>query len=59
MIKIPEEKQIAEWSIRNWVGDQDDSQTASERLGHASTTTTERYYRNDVSKVVPISLPLK
>ena len=50
-----EDKQFAERSIRNWVGDQDDLQTASERLGHASTTTTQQYYRRKPTKVVPLS----
>ena len=49
-----EDKQFAERSIRNWVGDQDDLQTASERLGHASTDTTSKHYRSNVKKVMPL-----
>ena len=49
-----EDEQFAERSIRNWVWDQDDLQTASERLGHASTTT-QQYYRRKPTKVVPLS----
>ena len=30
-----------------------------ERLGHASTATTERYYRDDVAEVVPVILQLR
>ena len=41
--------------IRNVVGYQDDLQTASNRLGHTSTTTTQKYYRSNVSKIVPLS----
>jgi len=52
--KMPEDKQFAERSIRNWVGDQDDLQTASERLGHASTDTTNKHYRSNVTKVMPL-----
>jgi len=53
--KMPEDKQFAERSIRNWVGDQGDLQTASERLGHASTNTTNKHYRSNVTKVMPLS----
>jgi integrase len=52
--KMPEDKQLAERSIRNWVGDHDDLQTASERLGHASTTTTKKFYRSNVTNVTPL-----
>ena len=52
--KMPEDKQFAERSIRNWVGDQDDLQTASERLGHTSTNTTSKHYRSNVKKVMPL-----
>jgi len=51
---MPEDKQFAERSIRNWVGDQDDLQTASERLGHASTDTTNKHYRSNVTKAMPL-----
>ena len=56
---MPEYEQFAERSIRNWVGDQEDLQTASERLGHASTSTTKKHYIDSESTVVPISVPLK
>ena len=46
---------FSERSIRNLVGSEDDLQTASERLGHASTTTTQKYYRQQPTKVVPLS----
>ena len=51
---MPEDKQFAERSIRNWVGDQDDLQTASERLGHASTNTTSKHYLSNITKVMPL-----
>ena len=51
---MPEDKQFAERSIRNWGGDQDHLQTASERLGHASTDTTNKHYRSNVTKVMPL-----
>ena len=54
-----EDKQFAERSIRNWVGDQGDLQTASERLGHASTATTKKHYIDSESTVVPITVQLK
>ena len=46
---------FAERSIRNLVGSEDDLQTVSERLGDTSTTTTQQYYRNKPTKVVPLS----
>ena len=51
---MPEDKQFAETSIRNWVRDQGDLQTASERLGHASTDTTNKHYRSNVTKVMSL-----
>jgi len=51
---MPEDKQFAQRSIRNWVGDRDDLQTASERLGHTSTDTTGKHYRSNVTKVMPL-----
>ena len=50
--KIPEDKQFAERSIRNYVGDQEDLQTASERLGHASTDMMSKHYRSNVMKIM-------
>jgi len=35
--------------------DEDDLQTASERLGHASTATTKKFYRNKPTEVLPLS----
>ena len=52
---FPKDQRFSERSIRNLVGSEDDLQTASERLGHASTTTTQQYYRNKPTKVVPLS----
>ena len=57
--KMPEEKQYAERSIRNYVANQEDLQTASEKLGHASTDTTSKHYRSNVVKVKPFNLPIK
>jgi len=37
------------------VGSEDDLQTASERLGHASTATTKKFYRNNPTEVLPLS----
>ena len=50
--KMAEDKQFADMLIRNWVRDQGDLQTASERLGHASTVTTNKHYRSNVTKVM-------
>ena len=49
---MAEDQQFAEMLINNRVGDQDDLQTASERLGHASTDTTNKHYRSNVTKVM-------
>jgi integrase len=48
-------KRFSERSLRNLVGSEDDLQTASERLGHASTTTTQQYYRNKPTVVLPLA----
>jgi integrase len=53
--KHPNIPKFSERSIRNLVGSEDDLQTASERLGHTSTTTTQQYYRQKPTKVVPLS----
>jgi len=53
--KLPKEKRFAERSLRNLVGSEDDLQTASERLGHASTATTKKFYRNKPTEVFPLS----
>ena len=53
--KFPKEKRFAERSLRNLVGSEDDLQTASERLGHASTSTTKKFYRNKPTVVAPLS----
>ena len=53
--KFPKEKRFAERSIRTAVGHEDDLQTASDRLGHASTDTTKKFYRSNVTKVTPLS----
>ncbi len=52
--KLPKEKRFAERSLRNLVGSEDDLQTASERLGHASTATTKKFYRNKPTVVLPL-----
>ena len=46
---------FSERSPRNLVGSEDDLQTASERLGHASTATTKKFYRNKPTEVLPLS----
>ena len=46
---------FSERSLRNLVGSEDDLQTASERLGHSSTSTTQQYYRNKPTVVLPLS----
>ena len=51
---MPEDKRFTVRSIRNLVGDQEDVQTASKRLGHASTDTTNKHYRSNVTKVMPL-----
>jgi integrase len=53
--KLPEEQRFAERTIRNAVGHQDDLETASNRMGHTSTATTEKYYRSNIHKVTPLS----
>jgi len=53
--KLPEEQRFAERTIRNAVGHQDDLETASNRMGHTSTATTEKYYRSPIHKVTPLS----
>ena len=53
--KFPKEKRFAERSFRNLVGSEDDLQTASGRLGHASTATTKKFYRNKPTVVTPLS----
>ena len=55
MDKLPENERFAEKSLRNLVGAEDDVITASERLGHASTDTTKKFYRGTVTKVTPLS----
>ena len=52
--KLPKDKRFAERSIRNLVGSQDELEIASERLGHASTATTKKFYRSNVINVTPI-----
>ena len=52
--KLPKEKRFAERSIRNLVGSQDELEIASERLGHASTATTKKFYRSNVTNVTPL-----
>ena len=52
--KLPKDKRFAERSIRNLVGSQDELEIASERLGHASTATTKKFYRSNVTNVTPI-----
>ena len=54
--QLPEEKQFSARTIRNAVGHQDDIQTASNRIGYTSTTTTQEYYRSNITKVVPLTL---
>ena len=52
--KLPKEKRFSERSIRNLVGSQDELQIASERLGHASSATTKKFYRSNVTNVTPL-----
>jgi len=53
--KLPKEKRFAERSLRNLVGSEDDLLASSERLGHASTATTKKFYRNKPTEVLPLS----
>jgi len=57
--KLPKEKRFSERSIRNLVGSQDELEIASERLGHASTATTKKFYRSNVTNVTPIIRQIK
>ena len=52
--KLPKERRFSERSIRNLVGSQDELQIASERLGHASSATTKKFYRSNVTNVTPL-----
>ena len=52
--KLPKDKKSAERSIGNLVGSQDELEIASERLCHASTATTKKFYRSNVTNVTPI-----
>ena len=52
--KLPKERRFAEHSLRNLVGSQDELEIASERLGHASTATTKKFYRSNVTNVTPL-----
>ena len=54
MAKLPKEKRFGVGTLRNLVGSQDDLATASERLGHASTATTKKFYRSNVTNVTPL-----
>ena len=56
---MPEQKQYSERSIRKAYANVGDLEAASERLGHASTATTKKHYRDSVSTVVPITVQLK
>ena len=51
---LPKEKRFFEGSIRHLVGSQDELEIASERLGHASTATTKKFYRSNVTNVAPL-----
>ena len=46
---------FSEKSIRNLVGSEGDLQEAADRLGHANTATTKRYYRNKPTRVKTLS----
>jgi integrase len=52
--KLPKEQRFSERSIRNLVGSQDGLEIASERLGHASSATTKKFYRSNVTNVAPL-----
>ena len=52
--KLPKEQRFSERSIRNLVGSQDELEIASERLGHASSATTKKFYRSNVTNVAPL-----
>ena len=54
--KLPQEKRFCIRSLRNLNGHQGDLAEASERLGHSSSATTKKFYRDNVNNVVPLSL---
>ncbi len=56
---FPPDNQYSERSIRKTNANFDDLETASERLGHASTATTKKHYIDSESTVVPITVQLK
>ena len=51
---FPPDNQYSERSIRNTNANVDDLETASERLGQASTSTTKKFYRNKPTRVLPL-----
>ena len=55
MSKLPEHQQFSERSIRNLVGSEGSLEEASNRLGHAHTSTTAQYYRLKPTIVSPLS----
>ncbi len=55
MNKLPENERFAEKSLRNLAGAEDDVITVSERLGRGSTDTIKKFYRDNVTKVTPVS----
>ncbi len=54
MKKLPEHQRFSERSIRNLVGSEDNLEEASKRLGHAHTSTTEKFYRLKPTVVSPL-----
>ena len=52
---FPPDKQYSERSIRKTNANVGDLLTNSERLGHASTSTTQKFYRNKPIRVAPLS----
>ena len=52
---MPKEKHFSERPIWTIVGYEDDLQTALDRLGHASTDTTKKFHRSNITKVTPLS----
>jgi integrase len=57
--KLPKEKRFPQRSIRNLIGSQDELEIVSERLGHASSATTKKFYRSNVTNVAPLNFPNK
>ena len=56
---MPRERRFSEQSLPTLVGHEDDLIIDSERLGHASADATKKLYRDNITKVTPLSFLMK